>query len=133
MVAIATSKLKSYILNYRTISMLLFFGPKFDSQSQEQKSFISHTSDRKEKLFFWLFNSERPGTQISNFSTRTAYSNLLVISCPNVSIEYLDITLNLLVWTYKPYQKTENILQYIHKESNQPPYIIKQTPITIET
>ena len=133
MVAIATSKLKSYILNYRTISMLLFFGPKFDSQSQEQKVlFRTHQIARK-SFFSGSLNSERPGPQISNFSTRTAYSNLLVIPCPNVSIDYLDITLNLLVWTYKPYQKTENILKYIHKESNQPPYIIKQTPITIET
>ena len=35
--------------------------------------------------------------------------------------------------TYKPYQKPENTLQYIHKESNQPPNIIKQIAITIET
>ena len=49
----------------------------------------------------------------------------------NLIIDSLDITLNLLDGTYKPYQKPENALQYIHKKSNHPPYIIKQIPITI--
>ena len=49
------------------------------------------------------------------------------------TVDYLDITLNLLDGTYKPYQKPENTLQYIHKESNHPPYIIKQILMTIET
>ena len=57
----------------------------------------------------------------------------LVIECNKTTVHYLDITLNLLDGTYKPYQKPENTLQCIHKESNHPPYIIKQIPITIET
>ena len=57
----------------------------------------------------------------------------LIIECNKTTVDSLDITLNLLDGTYKPYQKPENALQYIHKESNHPPYIIKQIPITIET
>ena len=34
---------------------------------------------------------------------------------------------------YKPYQKPGNALQFIHKESNDLPNIIKQVPVTIET
>ena len=40
-------------------------------------------------------------------------------------------TLDLLDGTHKSYQKPENTLHYIHKESNHPPYTIKQ--ITIKT
>ena len=57
----------------------------------------------------------------------------LIIECNKTTVNYPDITLNLLDGTYKPYQEPENTLQYIHKESNHPPYIIKQIPITIET
>ena len=53
----------------------------------------------------------------------------LIIECNKTTV---DVTLNLLDGTYKPYQKPENTLQYIHKESNHPPYIIKQIPITIK-
>ena len=57
----------------------------------------------------------------------------LIIECNKTTVDYLDITLNLLDGTYRPYQKPENTLQHIHKESYHPPYIIKQIPITIET
>ena len=36
------------------------------------------------------------------------------------------------VWFDWPYQKPDNILQYIHVESNHPPSIIKHIPQTIE-
>ena len=55
-----------------------------------------------------------------------------IIECSKTTADNLDITLNLLDRTYKPYQKAENTLQYIHKESNHPPNIIKQIPVTIE-
>ena len=35
--------------------------------------------------------------------------------------------------TYKPYQKPNDEICYIHKESNHPPSITKQRPISIET
>ena len=41
-------------------------------------------------------------------------------------VNYLDITFNLNDGTYLPYQKPDNIIQYIHVESNHPPNIIKQ-------
>ena len=47
-------------------------------------------------------------------------------------VNYLDVTFNLNDGTYRPYQKTDNIIQYIHVESNHPPNIIKQIPKTIE-
>ena len=57
----------------------------------------------------------------------------LIIECNKTAVNYIDITLSLLDGTHKPYQKPENTLQYIHKESSHPPYIIKQIPVTIET
>ena len=39
---------------------------------------------------------------------------------------------NFINGAYKPYHEPENALQYIHKESNHPPNIIKQIQITIE-
>ena len=56
----------------------------------------------------------------------------LIIECNKNIVDYLDITLNLKDGTYKPYQKPDNTLTYIHTESNHPPNIIKQIPKTIE-
>ena len=47
-------------------------------------------------------------------------------------VNYLDVTFNLNDGTYWPYQKPDNIIQYIHVESNRPPSIIKPIPKTIE-
>ena len=47
-------------------------------------------------------------------------------------VNYLDVTFNLNDGTYRPYQKPDNIIQYIHVESSHPPNIIKQIPKTIE-
>ena len=47
-------------------------------------------------------------------------------------VNYLDVTFNLNDGTYRPYQKPDNIIQYIHVKSNHPPNIIKQIPKTIE-
>ena len=57
----------------------------------------------------------------------------LIIESNETTVDYLDITLDWLNGTYKPYQKPENTLQHIHKESNHPPNIIKQITIIIET
>ena len=48
-------------------------------------------------------------------------------------VNYLDITLNLNDSTYRPYHKPSNEITYIHKESNHPPNIIKQIPLSIES
>ena len=56
----------------------------------------------------------------------------VIIECNLKVINYLHVTLNLNNGTYRPYQKPDNIIHYIHVESNDPPNIIKQIPKTIE-
>ena len=56
----------------------------------------------------------------------------LIIKCNKATVNYLEIILNLLDRTCKPYQTLENTLQYIHKKSNHLPNTIKQIPINIE-
>ena len=56
----------------------------------------------------------------------------LIIECNIKVVNYLDVTFNLNDGTYRSYQKPDNIIQYIHVESNHPPNIIKQIPKTIE-
>ena len=50
----------------------------------------------------------------------------LIIECNIKVVNYLDVTFNLNDGTYRSYQKPDNIIQYIHVESNHPPNIIKQ-------
>ena len=51
----------------------------------------------------------------------------------NLSIEnYLDVTLNLNDGSFSPCGKPYDIIQYINKESNQPPNLIKHLPASIE-
>ena len=47
-------------------------------------------------------------------------------------VSYLDVTFNLNDVTFRPYQKPDNIIQYVHVESNHPPNIIKQISKTTE-
>ena len=56
----------------------------------------------------------------------TAESNLKVVN-------YLDVTFNLKDGTFRPYHKPDDQIQYIHRESNHPPNIIKHIPASIET
>ena len=55
----------------------------------------------------------------------------VIIGCNMKIVNYLDDTFNLNDGTYRPYQKLNNIIQYIHVGSNHPPNMIKQTPKTI--
>ena len=48
-------------------------------------------------------------------------------------VNYLDVTLNLQDGTFRPYHKPNDQIQYIHKESNHPPNIIKRIPVSIGT
>ena len=57
----------------------------------------------------------------------------IVIKCNLKIFDYLDGTLNLLNSTYKPFSKPNNEINYIHKESNHPPSIIRQVPFSIES
>ena len=47
-------------------------------------------------------------------------------------VNYLDVTLNLNNGSFKPYRKPDDIIQYINKESNHLPSIIKHLPASIE-
>ena len=57
----------------------------------------------------------------------------IVVKCNWRIVDYSDVTLNLLNNTYKPFSKPYNEINYIHKESNHPPSIIKQIPFWIES
>ena len=48
-------------------------------------------------------------------------------------VNYLDVTFNLSNATYRPFCKTNNEITYIHKESNHPPSILRQIPLSIES
>ena len=48
------------------------------------------------------------------------------------SVNYLDMILNLNNSSFKPCHKPNDIIQYINKESNQPPSIIKHLSASIE-
>ena len=56
----------------------------------------------------------------------------IVIQCNMKKVNYLDVTLNLENSTYRHYQKQNNQIKYINTESNHPPSIIRQLPLSIE-
>ena len=47
-------------------------------------------------------------------------------------VYYLDVTFNLNNGTYKPYTKPNNDIEYIQKNSNHPPSVIRRIPLSIE-
>ena len=54
-----------------------------------------------------------------------AISNLRIVN-------YLDVTLNLNDSSFIHYHKPDDIIQYIHKESNHPPNLISHLPTIIK-
>ena len=56
----------------------------------------------------------------------------IVILCNQKIVDYLDVTLNLNDGSFRPYRKPDNETNYIHKESDHPPNIIQQLPISVE-
>ena len=54
------------------------------------------------------------------------------IECNKKVVNYLDVTLNLNDGSYKPYHKDSDETNYIHVNSDHPPNVIKQIPISIE-
>ena len=57
----------------------------------------------------------------------------ITIQCNLKIVNYLDVTPNLSNATYRPFCKTNNDITYIHKESNHPPSILRQIPLSIES
>ena len=56
----------------------------------------------------------------------------VIIECNIKIVNYLDVTFHLTDGYYGPYQKPDNIIQYIHVESNHLPNITKQIPKLIK-
>ena len=61
------------------------------------------------------------------------YQLNIIIQCTLKIVSYLDVTFNLSNATYRPFCKTSNEITYIHKESNHPPSILRQIPLSIES
>ena len=56
----------------------------------------------------------------------------ITIQCNLNIVDYLDVTFNPTDSSYRPFNKTNNEINYIHKQSNHPPSIIKQLPLSVE-
>ena len=56
----------------------------------------------------------------------------ITIQCNLKILDYLDVTFNLTGSSYRPFNKTNNEINYIHKQSNHPPSIIIQLPLFVE-
>ena len=57
----------------------------------------------------------------------------IIVKCNLKVVDYLDVTLNLSDGSYKPFHKPNSEINYIHRESNHPPTIIKQLPLSVES
>ena len=56
----------------------------------------------------------------------------ITIQCNLKIVDYLDVTFNLTDSSYRSFNKPNNEINYIHKQSNHPPSIIKQLPLSVE-
>ena len=57
----------------------------------------------------------------------------IIVKCNLKIVDYLDVTLNLSDGSYKPFHKPNSEINYIHRESNHPPSITKQFPLSVES
>ena len=48
------------------------------------------------------------------------------------NVDFLDYTLDLRTGIYKPYRKPNSSINYLHKDSNHPPSIMKNSPKSIQ-
>ena len=55
----------------------------------------------------------------------------IVISTDLKQVDFLDVTLNLDSDKYTPYRKPNDAPLYVHSESNHPPSVLKQIPLSI--
>ena len=47
-------------------------------------------------------------------------------------VDYLDVTLDLVTGSHRPFRKPNDTPLYVNRDSNHPPHIIKQIPIAVE-
>ena len=64
-------------------------------------------------------------------STFNDHNLKLTIEANKKCVNFLDITLDLRSTSYKPYMKPGNIPQYVNRESNHPPSILRSIPEAI--
>ena len=57
----------------------------------------------------------------------------IIVKCNLKIVDYLDVTLNLSDGLYKPFHKPNSEINYIHMESIDPPSIMKQLPLSVES
>ena len=55
----------------------------------------------------------------------------LTIEANKKTVNFLDVTLDLNSSTYKPYTKPGNVIQYVNRESNHPPSVLRSIPEAI--
>lgn len=55
----------------------------------------------------------------------------ITIECNKKIVNYLDVTLNLNNGEYQPYVKPNNVIRYVHRNSNHPPLILDNIPPSI--
>ena len=58
---------------------------------------------------------------------------IVIVKCNLKIVDYLDVTLNLSDGLDKLFHKPNSEINYIHRESNHPPSIIKQSPLSVES
>ena len=56
----------------------------------------------------------------------------ITIQCNSKIADCLDVTFNLADSSYRPFNKTNNEIKYIYKQSNHSRSIIKQLPLAVE-
>ena len=54
----------------------------------------------------------------------------IIVKC---NLKMVGVTLNPLDGSYKPFHEPNSEISYIHRESNHPPSIIKQLPLSVES
>lgn len=59
------------------------------------------------------------------------HSLKITIDANKKVVNFLDVTLDLNKGNYKPYMKPNNKIVYVHRDSNHPPNIIKNIPLSI--
>ena len=83
-----------------------------------------------------LKNKSRPQSEQVKENIRKIFKEHaqdIIIRCSMKVVNYLDVIFNLNGGTYKPYTKQNNEIKYILKNSNHPPSVIRQIPLSIES
>ena len=79
-------------------------------------------------------NTERMKKEICKIFKQNDYS-ITIAAKKNKKkkhVDFLDITFDIRTGIYKPYRKTNSSINYLHKDSNHPPSIMKNLPKSIQ-